>query len=245
MFLLIDWGNSFLKYKVVDELTTEAIFSAEVKQVEKLSELTHLALATCQGVLISSVRDSCDNLALEDLVGQYSDNLFWAKTATKACGVSCAYSQPSQLGIDRWLAVLAADQVSDNIAVISVGSAVTLDLVKNHQHLGGHIVPGLRLLMASLAQTGQVKADKNFVHKSRFVLGRSTTECVHQGIETLLASYLQELVHQCEQQYQVNKILFCGGGGAYWAGYFDADSGCVEHYPHLVFQGLVRLYLAQ
>ena len=245
MFLLIDWGNSLLKYMEVADLSFAAIAQATIKQTDNLDHLKSNLAKNYQSILISSVRHNRENLELEKRLKRHSSNLFWAQTSTQACGVKCAYSQPQQLGVDRWLAVLAADKIAPSVAVISIGSAITFDVIKQHQHLGGQIVPGVKLLLAGLAQTGQVKAEPDFQQAKTFVLGQSTTACVHQGVETLIAQYLTELVRQSELQFQVDKILFCGGGGGDWANYFIADKQPVEHHPRLVFQGLLRLYLEQ
>lgn len=243
MFLLIDWGNSFLKFISVAELSLSAIQQAEIKQTHNLDQLKQALEKNYQKILVSSVRQDSDNLALKKLLQQYSRNLFWASTANQACGVSCAYPQPQQLGIDRWLAVLAADQISNNVAIISVGSAITFDIVKHHHHLGGQIVPGVKLLLASLMQTGQVKADTQFEHDKTFALGRTTTACVHQGAETLIASYLKELILRAKEEFEIDLILFCGGGGEHWSQHFSADGELINYHPRLVFQGLVRLHL--
>jgi type III pantothenate kinase len=51
-----------------------------------------------------------------------------------------AYAEPQTLGVDRWLAMLAAG--AGDVLVASCGSALTLDLVAaGGQHLGGLIAP--------------------------------------------------------------------------------------------------------
>ncbi len=57
------------------------------------------------------------------------------------------------LGIDRWLQVLAvATQAHENYCVISCGTALTIDLAQGQQHLGGFILPNLYLQRYSLIQ---------------------------------------------------------------------------------------------
>src|SRR5262249_50802807 len=67
-------------------------------------------------------------------------------------GVRCAYADPSRLGVDRWVAVLAAHHLAPGAAcVIDAGTAVTFDAVDARgQRLGGLILPGPRLLASAL-----------------------------------------------------------------------------------------------
>ena len=92
-------------------------------------------------------------------------------------------------------------------------------------------------------QTGQVKADTQFEHDKTFALGQTTTACVHQGVETLIASYLKELILRAKEEFQVDLILFSGGGGDHWSKHFSADGDLIDHHPRLIFQGLIRLHL--
>jgi len=63
-------------------------------------------------------------------------------------GVTNGYRQPANLGIDRWLALLAARQDDAGpCLLVGGGTALTIDaLSANGQHLGGLIVPGLKML---------------------------------------------------------------------------------------------------
>src|SRR5262249_33712335 len=67
-------------------------------------------------------------------------------------GVRCAYADPSRLGVDRWIAVLAAHHLATGAAcVIDAGTAATFDAVDAQgRHLGGLIMPGPQLLASAL-----------------------------------------------------------------------------------------------
>lgn len=84
-------------------------------------------------------------------------------------GIRNAYSQPEALGIDRWLALIAARQRYRNanhkgaICIVDCGTAITVDvLATDGQHLGGLIVPGLSMMPKLLADNtaGIDKTDK-------------------------------------------------------------------------------------
>ena len=67
-------------------------------------------------------------------------------------GVKPSYSDLSRLGVDRWLAMLAAFSVTQSECVVmSAGSALTADwLDASGNHLGGVIAPGYARLVESL-----------------------------------------------------------------------------------------------
>jgi type III pantothenate kinase len=76
----------------------------------------------------------------------------FATTSASAAGVTHAYRQPSSHGVDRWLAVIAARHMTASAAcVIDAGTAVTIDVVDARGlHLGGVIIPGIRMMVDSL-----------------------------------------------------------------------------------------------
>ncbi|HSC07863.1 MAG TPA: type III pantothenate kinase [Steroidobacteraceae bacterium] len=76
----------------------------------------------------------------------------FAATTASAAGVTNAYPQPSSHGVDRWLTLLAARHMTANAAcVIDAGTAVTIDAMNARGlHLGGVIIPGIRMMVESL-----------------------------------------------------------------------------------------------
>ena len=76
----------------------------------------------------------------------------WAVAGATACGVRNAYDDPAQLGVDRWLGLIAARAQSEAPCVIAgCGTALTLDaLAGDGRHLGGLIAPGPALMRSAL-----------------------------------------------------------------------------------------------
>ncbi len=93
-----------------------------------------------------------------------------AKVVKEHSGVTIAYTEPHNLGVDRWLALLAAhhyvkqgieqdveqDAASSSWLIIDAGTAVTVDLMDKGKHLGGMIIPGLQLLRDSFYDKTQI-----------------------------------------------------------------------------------------
>ena len=84
----------------------------------------------------------------------------FARVRARLGGLACGYREPATLGVDRWLATLAAwTRARSAVVVVCAGTAATVDYVNGDGvHLGGHIAPGLRLLRESLvAGTAEVR----------------------------------------------------------------------------------------
>ncbi|MET1257273.1 type III pantothenate kinase [Aliikangiella maris] len=259
MYLLIDWGNTNLKYIVSDSLCSKVLQSKPVERLTQIESLIEqLSAQPIHQVLVSSVRSDEENLRLKQLllshlqlisdvtVEDNNSRIYFAQTSYQACGVKCAYAEPSLLGIDRWLSIIAANQRQQNIALISVGTALTLDVLTPDIHLGGHILPGRELMFQSLLHTDRVRAHSELEHGVKdprvLLLGKSTTECVHLGIDAIFWAYLSESIDKLQNQYNIQEYLITGGGGEYWLNQLLTKNITIEYRATLVFEGLALLY---
>ena len=70
-----------------------------------------------------------------------ADRIEWLRTPRSACGLTNSYAKPERLGIDRFLAMLAARaQAPGACVVVGCGTALTLDAVAaDGVHAGGVI----------------------------------------------------------------------------------------------------------
>jgi type III pantothenate kinase len=73
------------------------------------------------------------------------------------------YREPARLGVDRWLAALAAwRECAGACCVLDMGTALTADIVTaDGNHLGGLIAPGLELMRTALTHgTAQLQSER-------------------------------------------------------------------------------------
>ncbi|WP_299596404.1 type III pantothenate kinase [uncultured Microbulbifer sp.] len=167
----------------------------------------------------------------------------FARVTAECGGVRCAYQDVSRLGVDRWLAVLAAYRRAPAPAlVVDCGSAVTLDLLgADGQHLGGYIVPGLGLMRRALySDTDAVKVAPPVQPEISLSPGRNTAEAVNRGLPLMVLGAVERaydaLAHQCAVEGAARpRLLFCGGDGSLLAPWCDRPSEVVED---LVMEGL-------
>ena len=68
--------------------------------------------------------------------------------------MSNAYRQAEKLGADRWMALLAAAELTGgDQVVIDAGSAITVDLLRaDGRHLGGAILPGFNTSLETFSR---------------------------------------------------------------------------------------------
>ncbi|HEX7030626.1 MAG TPA: type III pantothenate kinase, partial [Gammaproteobacteria bacterium] len=151
MKLFIDIGNSRLKWGAWDG----ADWQAEGSVAAGTGMLTDWieSLQRPDGIWIASV-------SAEESVARVADACAKAfgvapvrlATAAETRGVRCAYAEPARLGVDRWLAVVAAFLDTGGPAIVfDCGTAITVDAVTaSGEHLGGLIVPGIGLMRRAL-----------------------------------------------------------------------------------------------
>lgn len=142
---------------------------------------------------------------------------------------------PERLGIDRWMALIAAASERDACCVISCGTAITIDVVDHMQHKGGYILPGLDLMRESLGQgTRRVQVRYPDIQVDT-ALGRSTATAVCNGALAAVVSLIDRTV--CD--YSADRILLTGGDaplvGAHLAGSCQLE-------PDLLLAGMMRYF---
>ena len=245
MILLIDWGNSYLKYILIPQLSIKQLSESNLNSIEAPEQLATLIDAPVELALVCSVRSEKDNKRLSRVLIALADKSFFAETEASACGIRCAYSTPGDLGIDRWLAVLAAESIAETVGVIDVGSAITVDIVNDKQHLGGHILPGKRLMLDSLLTTGRVRPDISDQSQLSMRLGESTSDCVNFAIDAAIKAYLISVVKESNSSNQIQHWVITGGGGHYWRELLANYVDFIEYHPLIVLHGLIRLYQSQ
>jgi type III pantothenate kinase len=164
-----------------------------------------------------------------------------ARTRPECAGVRIAYAEPSRLGVDRFLGLLAAHARGDGPwLIVSAGSALTVDLLDGAgQHRGGVIAPSPEHMRAALAARFPALA----------FAGGEATDFAADTADALAGGSLGAalgLVERCHRQAtrllgRPPRLLISGGGGARLAEGLEIES---EQSPFLVLEGLA-VYAAQ
>jgi type III pantothenate kinase len=236
--LLVDCGNSFIKWALVtDEPAIEESRCLSV-EASSLHELWK-NYDTPERVIVS-------NVAGQQFASEISRaaELLWQRGAEfvvstqNCCGLSNNYQQPEQLGVDRWMAMLAAFKLTQNpVIIVDCGTAVTIDLVdEKGAFIGGVILPGLNTAFKSL------RADTNAIEEiSRELndacpVAQSTERGVATGVILGLAGGIERVVtEQSSLVKTLPAVLLTGGDAMKLMSYMTI---AVDYQENLVLQGL-------
>lgn len=245
MILLLDAGNSRFKWAKLSRSRpillgnksygTQSSADSVIKVLDNLHP---------HRVVIASVLDTEFSGSLR-LWAESKTNieLQFITTQTMAYGVRIAYAHPEHLGVDRFVALVAAHRHTNTASVIiDCGTAVTIDaLSAGGEHLGGLIMPGLEMMRVSLVKdTNRIRFQDDSV--SLPLLARDTGEAVLSGTQRMLASAIDRLSSQMETELTspVTRIL-CGGDAPRMISWLE---GNYIHDPLLVLKGLAAFALA-
>ncbi|WP_180179658.1 type III pantothenate kinase [Acinetobacter sp. YH12041] len=232
--LWLDIGNTRLKYWITEQ--NQIIEHAAEMHLQSPADLLlgliqHFKSLGLHQVGISSVLDKANNVRIQSILTCLNIPVVFARVQARYAGLICGYDDPSQLGIDRWLQVLAvAKSTQQNYCVISCGTALTIDLAQGQKHLGGYILPNLYLQRDSLIQnTKGIKIpDAAFEELSP---GRNTIDAVHHGILFGLLSTIEKVLQDFPAQ-----LILTGGDAALFAQHLERFQPIIE--PDLLLKGL-------
>ena len=236
--LWLDVGNTRLKYWITQD--AQVIEHAAELHLQSPADLLlgliqHFKALSLDKIGISSVQDKKNNDRIIKILKMLDVPVTFAKVHAEYAGLHCGYDDITQLGIDRWLQVLAVAKADQDLCVVSCGTALTIDLTQGLQHLGGYILPNLYLQRNSLIQnTKGIKIpDMAFDELSP---GRNTIDAVHHGIFLGLLSTIQNVLRQSPRQ-----LILTGGDAPLFARYLKEFDPIVE--SDLLLKGL-KLYIA-
>ncbi len=236
MRLLLDVGNSRLKWAWLDDGRLQS--PGAVSHERRAAAADAVAAEGTPGeILVASVAGPAFDAALSgELVRRWPVPLRFARTEARGGGVINGYREPAQMGVDRWLAMVAAwNRHRAAVWVADAGTALTIDLVHaDGQHAGGLILPGRALMLQSLlADTGRIAASAELgvaAGTGETGLGRDTEGCIRAAARRAAA----DLMRGCLGQWPAILIVTGGDAAALLA---DLPPGA-EHRPLLVLEGL-------
>jgi len=170
----------------------------------------------------------------------------FATTSREAAGVVNGYADPGLLGVDRWVAVVAGHHLSrGDCVVVDVGTAMTVDVVLGQgRHVGGYIVPGPDLMVASLLEGTSDLATYSATSPPSDARGfaDNTRDAIGRGCRVALAALVDRAVADATLLAgRPVELVMTGGALAEIQPWLSTPGRVV---PDLVLQGLARLVAA-
>ena len=231
MRLLLDLGNTRLKWALEDEGRWHAQGAAAWNDGMELLASTWQALPGPTAAFGASVVDAAREQAIAAQVqALFGLSIDWLRTPASACGVRNAYPEPGRLGVDRFLAMVAAHAAGvGDCVLVGVGTALTLDaLTADGRHLGGLIAPGPRLMQQSLlGATVQVRPRNDGVLVDA---ADNTSDAVVSGCWHAAAALVERFVERMAPRLATApSVRLDGGDAADLASLLGLPASMVEH----------------
>jgi type III pantothenate kinase len=208
--LAIDAGNSRIKWGVHDGRAWTATGAIETARAGELSESLRgikaagLAIASnvAGAAVQAAIEAACKGLAVR-----------FVRSEASQLGVTNGYRDPSQLGTDRWVALIAAHHARPgHKLVINAGTALTIDaLTGDGRFLGGLIVPGPALMRRSLDRaTAALRESEGAVRD----FPASTPEAIATGAILACAGAAERLAKSMDAHGTPPGLIILSGGAA-------------------------------
>ncbi len=238
--LQIDIGNTFIKWRLLFSgvvnsrgrvLTKNAgLFFERLKDIDEVDAIP-----------ISSVASSDFNsLIAEKILEIFGRTPWFCYSTDKLNGVTNAYLDSSELGVDRWLAIVAAwAEFRRDVIIVDSGPALTIDIVDQEgSHLGGYIIPGGTLMERALLSDTANLPCTYFSAEQEARPGTNTAQAIKNGIALAQVGAVYLVVDSFQKDFKekgVPALVFCGGGGESLRDLCKLES---FWRPDLVFEGL-------
>lgn len=239
MILEIDAGNTRIKWRTLSAADHQLIASGVAADENEL--FAHFSGDT----RLTVIRLSC--VRGPDAIAQITE---WAQTSlgipvqvatvTRECaGVSNHYSDMSRMGVDRWLAMLAAfNRTRGACVIVDAGTALTVDAISDEgSHLGGYILPGRQLQAKVLQDNTRIRLK---IEPSPTIdLGHDTEAAVLNGIYASQVALIEKVLRVSGEKSDNLKLYLAGGDAPVLRDLLaQTDAFEVEVVSDLVLDGL-------
>lgn len=215
MILELDLGNTRAKWRII-QAQNQIVTHGVAETAEWLEgHFPSVWQGEINRIRVASVLSETTERVLAKKIESHLTVPFELARSISSCnGVVNSYAEPGRLGVDRWLALIAAYQACRAaIMVIDAGTALKVDAVDaTGYHRGGYIIPGPMLMEDSLLRgTDRVRFEK---HESFATIdfGKDTRACVQNGIAAALVGAVLIAYDQIKKQLDVQPRLYITGG---------------------------------
>jgi type III pantothenate kinase len=239
MLLLIDIGNTRIKWALADPHAAAPlgvwhdVGTADHAQMDSLA--ARWKGANVQRVIVANVAGPQRRAKLERLLPAKPE---WFTASAQAAGLRNGYREPARLGCDRFAAAIGARALfpARGLIVANCGTATTIDAITTDgAFIGGMILPGLRLMAASLSQgTAQLPLIDEET-RSAAVFADNTGDAIAAGC---MQAQLGAIERACAAHAKTSGDVLCvlsGGASAFLAPHLGMPHAQVEN---LVLVGL-------
>jgi type III pantothenate kinase len=115
------------------------------------------------------------------------------------------------LGTDRWALCNAYFlEKEEDFLLVTMGTCITYNVVKDGVFLGGAISPGWDMRYAAMNMMTAGLPLANYTSDT-ILLGTSTISSLNAGVDVAIQKELEAMIEDYSSSFQLNHVLICGG----------------------------------
>ena len=250
MILTIDIGNSNIVLGGVrdDEIIFEARLRTEVTKTSDqycvdlkiLMEVYGVDSKDIEGTIIASVVPQVLN-SMRTAIQKLTGKIPLVVGPGLKTGLNILLENPGQTGADLVVADVAAlREHKPPLIVIDMGTATTMSVLdKNGAHIGGCIIPGVKISMDALTDKTALLPGLQLDQPKR-AIGRNTIDAMRSGIMLGTACMLDGMVERMEEELGYKTTVIVTGGIAKFI--VPMCKSPMIYEKDLIIKGLAILY---
>lgn len=222
MILAIDIGNTNIVVGCIDEqeicfverisTSTDQTTLEYAITFKNILELYHINPKGLEGAIISSVVPNISNTVRRSVEKVIGKPCLLVGPGVKT-GLNIQMDNPATVGSDLVVtAVAGIKEYKTPFVVIDMGTATTITCVdKNHNYIGGAIMPGVRVSLESLAQRAAQLHNISLETPKR-AIGKNTIDCMRSGIVFGNAAMLDGMIDRFATELGELPTVIATGG---------------------------------
>ncbi|MAS82202.1 MAG: hypothetical protein CMF45_05900 [Legionellales bacterium] len=244
MKLLLDIGNSSVNWALEKggQLAMDGVFSYDKNTFDKNLQENLSFLQTPSNILVANVAGNKVFADLQSWVKQRWRIECWQPSvSTKFNQLKNSYNDIQEMGIDRWLAMIAAwEEHHTALCVVGCGTALTIDSIDlEGNHFGGYIIPGIELMQQALImKTESINVSTN-KHVS-IAYAQGTQAAINNGAFFATTAMIDRVVMNLSDELKtLPKCIIFGGMAELISRLLKNE---FQHESNLVLYGLLIAY---
>ena len=250
MILTVDIGNSNIVIGGVEgenivfeaRLRTEATKTSDQYCVDlkSIMDIYGIRTESIEGGIIASVVPQVLN-SFQTAIKKLTGKTCLVVGPGLKTGLNILLENPGQTGADLVVADVAAlREHKPPLIVIDMGTATTMSVLdKNGAHIGGCIIPGVKISMDALTERTALLPGLQLDQPKR-AIGRNTVDAMRSGIMMGTACMLDGMIQRMEQELGSKTTVIATGGIAKFI--IPMCKSTILYDKDLLIKGLAALY---
>lgn len=222
MLLACDVGNTNIVFGVFDKKNLVTSFRIGTDQQKTSDEYTVLVktLLEQDGIKMEGIKDVIVSSVVPEVMHSLENFTMksWGKDPYIVgqglkTGINIKYQNPSQVGADRIVNVVAAfAKYKGPLVIIDFGTATTFCVVtEKGDYLGGAIAPGIKISMEALFFKTSMLPNIEIV-KPESVIGKNTTWAMQSGVYYGYSGMVDNIIEEIAKEINQQPTVVATGG---------------------------------